>query len=466
MKFMKNLVCGLAVLISLNGNAQEILGDWYGLLNAMGSKLNIVFHIEASGDSLKGTVDSPDQNSFGVPMDKVTYANNELEITFGKGTVVYKATYSPSDSFLRGTFTQNNFTFLMSCAREKGKAPEMRRPQEPIRPFPYVVEEVEFSNKKADVTLAGTLTLPGEKGGYPAIILITGSGPQNRDSEILGHKPFLLLADRFTRAGYVVLRYDERGVGKSTGMYSSATSYDLAEDVEAGIDFLRKHDQVDKKRITLVGHSEGGMIAPMVAARNKHVAAVVMLAGPSVPGDEILADQTRRLMSANGIGSEKIDRTVEQMRELMQIIKTEDDKDKRNELLTEKVREQMEAMPTEDRDEIPNEDAFVITKVMAMSGKWYVNFVRHDPMPDLKKVECPLMAMYGSNDLQVHPNLNLIPLKEIMKDDWNLVQVAGLNHLFQPSETGLVSEYGQIETTFDMDALTQVVTWLNSLWKD
>ena len=284
------------VLVAMIMNAQDIAGHWGGTLNIQGVKLRLVFHVSRSGDSWTTTMDSPDQGAKGIPTGKTEYADSVLTITAPALGMKFSGKWQGTDR-IQGTFVQGGLTLPLELTRVDGEV-ALSRPQEPKPPYPYRVEEVTFENTKAGVTLAGTLTLPEKGEHYPVVVLISGSGPQDRDSEIVGHKPFLVLADYLTRQGVGVLRFDDRGVGKSSGDFGMATTLDFADDVEAAVNFLKNDRKV--RNIGLIGHSEGGMIAPLVASRSKDVAFIVLLAGPGLRGDRILLEQQKEMGRVTG----------------------------------------------------------------------------------------------------------------------------------------------------------------------
>lgn len=284
---MKKLIFTISLLILATGllSAQDITGTWNGILNVQGTQLELVFHIEQTDSGYSATFDSPDQGAKDISFNSATYDAPNLKLTAPNIAVVYEGTLK-ADSLI-GTWNQGGRSFQLNMSRNKVEKESRRRPQEPEKPYPYHEEEVAFENKEDALTLAGTLTLPRKTGSFPAVILISGSGPQNRNEEIYGHKPFLVLADHLTRNGIAVLRYDDRGTAESTGNHSTATSADFATDVESAVDYLKSRSEIDPKQIGLIGHSEGASIASVVASRNRDVAFIVMLAGIGISGKEL-----------------------------------------------------------------------------------------------------------------------------------------------------------------------------------
>jgi fermentation-respiration switch protein FrsA (DUF1100 family) len=328
---------------------------------------------------------------------------------------------------------------------------ELRRPQNPTKPYPYRDEEVAYDNKAQNVTLAATLTIPPGKGPFPAVVLITGSGPQDRDESLLGHKPFLVLSDYLTRHGIAVLRADDRGTGKSTGDFATATTADFATDTEAGVAYLKTRPEIDAHKIGLIGHSEGGIIAPMIAARNPEVAFIVMMAGSGVPGDEILVAQVQAIAESSGKTHEEAVKAAVRQREILALIKAEKDPAKLEKELREKLAtEGLEAQ--------------LGVEIKALTSPWFRYFMTYDPAIALRKVTCPVLAINGEKDMQVPPKQNLPPIRKALEQGGNkhfeVDELPGLNHLFQTAKTGSPNEYAQIEETMSPVALEKMASWI------
>src|SRR5271165_3678499 len=278
----------------------DIDGAWLGTLDLGSMKLRVVFHIVDTEDGLTATMDSPDQGAKGIPTNSVTRDASSLKIEIKSIGGAFEGKIAADLSSIDGTFTQLGSAHPLALKRVKDQSElELKRPQNPVKPYPYRDEDVSYDNKVQNVTMAATLTIPQGKGAFPAVVLITGSGPQDRDESLMGHKPFLVLSDYLTRHGIAVLRADDRGTAKSTGDFKTATTADFATDTEAGIAYLKTRSEVDPHKIGLIGHSEGGVIAPMIAARNKDVAFIVMMAGTGVPGDEVIVAQNEAIQIAS-----------------------------------------------------------------------------------------------------------------------------------------------------------------------
>jgi hypothetical protein len=334
------------------------------------------------------------------------------------------------------------------------------RPQEPERPYPYHEEEVVIHNARDTLTLAGTLTLPNSAGPHPAVILISGSGPQNRDQEVFGHRTFLVLADHLTRQGVAVLRYDDRGVGQSTGNFGAATSRDFATDAESAVRYLASRTEIDRRNIGLVGHSEGALIAGMVAAGSTDVAHIVLLAGIGIPGREVSLIQSRTLRPFPVPDEAAYDRFT---RKSIEIASSSADLATRRSELTrhyESIAPVLKSMLPEGMEV----QAFITQQVAAMTRPWHHFFLNYDPAADLAKVAVPVMSLNGSTDVQVPAAVNQMAIRQALETGGNahfvIKELPGLNHMFQESETGAMNEYPRIEQTFSPVALEELTTWI------
>ncbi|MFV8754063.1 alpha/beta hydrolase family protein [Nannocystaceae bacterium ST9] len=342
-----------------------------------------------------------------------------------------------------------------------------KRPQTPVAPFPYTVELVKFANAAApEVTLGGSLTIPEGPGPHPAVVLITGSGQQDRDETIFGHKPFAVLADYLSRRGIAVLRYDDRGFGESTGDYGKATMVDFAGDAWAAVEFLRTRPEIDRKRIGLIGHSEGGVVGPAVAAAHaKDIAFVVMLAGTGVNGQQVIRHQLGLIMQASGAKEEDVTRERDYA-DRMHAALVASEPGQARAALEPILKEWYEGLDSTEKLGVGDFDRALTDRVAALDTPWMRHFLAYDPAPTLAKLKMPVLAINGENDLQVDPDQNLPPIEKALKKNKRatIVRLPGLNHLFQPG-TGSPNEYGTIETTMDPAALEQVATWVRKQTK-
>ena len=392
-----------------------LLGSWSGKLNVGAISLTLVLNLEKADGYVKASLDSPDQGAKGIPAFKEYLSDDSLAVKVEQIGMTYRARLK--DGKLDGTFSQNGFSTSLVLA--KGALSEVKRPQTPKSPYPYVTEEVTFRNDADGATLACTLTWPvgydkQSKQKPTVVLLVSGSGQQNRDEELFEHKPFLVIADYLARQGIATLRYDDRATGASVGgEVKNATTEDFSRDAAAGLDFLRGRKAFAK--IGLLGHSEGGSIAFMLAAKKK-TDFIVTLAGPGVKGDTLLAAQGNRILSLSGMPA---DMTVEKYRQ----------------------QQAVQEMP------------------------WIKWFIDYDPSDDIRQTRCPVFALNGERDCQVISSQNLTAIQKLLpKSKQNLIkEYPALNHLFQHSTTGLVAEYGQIEETISPEVLSDIAQWINGL---
>lgn len=460
---MKKASLLLLLLFSTFIFAQDITGPWNGLLSFPGGQLRITVNVaKTETGSYTATMLVPEQSATPIPASNVFFENDIFTFAIPEANIDYRGTLQAS--VFKGTFTQNGYSMPLDFGREEVKMKSKLRPQEPEKPYPYHTEDVTFKNEKAGVTLAGTLTLPKKEGSYPAVILISGSGPQNRDEELLGHKPFLVLADHLTRNGIAVLRYDDRGTGSSKGSFTKATTEDFAADAEAAFQYLKTRKEINKSKIGLAGHSEGGTIAPIVASKNPDVAFIVLLAGTAIPGDELMLLQNYLLGKADGMPEEELTKLGAINRQLYDAIKqVSDTKALKTEL---NLIFDKELKPLFISKGIPQNqvDQYAEMQINELTSPWYTNFIRYNPQPVLEKVQCPILALNGDKDLQVAPVANLDAIKRAGQKSGNkkvtIKQLPGLNHLFQESKTGSPAEYGEIEQTFSPVALDEISSWI------
>lgn len=457
-------VCALLFANGARAAAPGPEGNWQGKLDVGGGlSLRLIFHVVKSGDTITATLDSVDQGAKGIPVESASIKGGKLVINVPAVQGSFEGVLNADGNEAEGTWTQGTNAIPLTLKRG-GTLPDDRKPQEPTRPYPYIEEEVSYPNPLAKgVTLAGTLTMPKTGGPFPVALLITGSGPQDRNETLLGHKPFLVLSDYLTRRGIAVLRVDDRGVAKSTGSFATATTADFATDVEAGIAFLKNHKGIDPKRIGLIGHSEGGVIAPMVAAETPDVAFIVLMAGTGVNGEEIIIEQGALIAKAGGAPADLIQRGKETNRKLFAIIKSESDSVAAEKKLLAEMKLMLASLPEEER-KAPNAEAQLTAQVKSINSPWFRYFLMYDPAPTLKRVKCPVLALNGEKDLQVPPTQNLPVIEAALKAGGNRAYTVkllpGLNHLFQTSNTGAPSEYATISETIAPVALKTIGDWI------
>lgn len=451
---------------NIQGEENAYSGIWQGSLKVSGLELRIVFHIKSdSTGQLTAAMDSPDQGAAGIPVSavKVTGDSIRLEVQVARG--YYTGKLNKNAARMDGIWHQNGMNMALNLKKIE-KLVKPKRPQEPQKPYPYKEEEVFYFNSQGGDTLAGTLTLPRQGGPFPAAILISGSGPQDRDEFLLGHKPFWILADYLTRRGIAVLRFDDRGVGKSTGKFGDATSKDFATDVEAGVVYLKGRMEIDPNKIGLIGHSEGGLIAPMVAAGNSDIAFIVLMAGPGLPGADILRMQSRLILEKNGVPESLIAKNDESQTKIFRIVEETEDRAKAQQLLVQAMRETASQFSPDEKKMlgISGSDKVLTLQARQLNSPWFRFFLKFDPRSALRKVKCPVLAINGEKDVQMPPVKNLEAIRAALaaggNTDFTAKELPGLNHLFQTAKTGLPDEYGKIEETISPKALKTIGDWI------
>lgn len=457
----------LTLLTSFTVTAQDITGKWNGALKIQGTQLRLAFNVTKSDNGYSATMDSPDQKVAGIPVTSTTFENSKIKFEITNAGIVYIGELK--DSEIVGTFKQSGQEFPMNLSKKAIEKEEAKRPQTPVKPYPYYSEEVTFQNTKANISLAGTLTLPTKEGKFPVVTLITGSGPQTRDEEIFGHKAFLVLSDYLTKNGIAVLRYDDRGVGQSTGDFKTATSADFATDVESAIAYLKTRKEINKKKIGLIGHSEGGLIAPIVAVKSKDVAFITLLAGTGIQGDQILLLQQKLIGKASGVSEEDLQKSEVENTKVYKIIKQSTNMEQLKTDLTNYYKQELKENPSPEKPNGMSDDEFINLIVEDMATPWMQYFISYNPVPTLEKVKCPVLAINGDKDLQVPSKENLEGIKKAVTKGGNkkvtTIELPNLNHLFQECTTGSPNEYGTIEQTFSPTAMTVVLNWIKTQTK-
>ncbi|HET6563829.1 MAG TPA: alpha/beta fold hydrolase [Xanthomonadales bacterium] len=447
---------------------ETLQGSWQGAIRIMGQELGIAAHFTGEGSALAVTLDIPAQNAMGLPMQNVSYQHPNLHFEIpGAAVAVFEGTVEGER--ISGDYLQSGLKGTFELLKQSSAAiTESADVVSAAEPLPYTEEEVEFTN--GDIRLAGTLTLPEGAGPFPAAVMITGSGPQNRDEELFGFRPFRVIADHLARAGIATLRYDDRGVGGSTGNVSTATTADFATDVLAAIQLLHQRDEIDADRIGVIGHSEGGIIGPMVA-ESGDLAFVVILAGPSMSGAEILYDQGARVLKANGATAEELLQQRAIQEQLFAAIRSGEGWDLVKAIIASQVRASVDKLSPEQRAAIADVDAYVNTQVAAQvtaaQTPWFRFFIDYDPVPALEALQVPTLAVFGELDLQVPPDSNRPGMEQAFsrggQENYTIVTLKSANHLFQQATTGSPAEYPTLEKAFVPELLPLVTDWIKGV---
>ena len=459
------LITTSALMVAAQVPPRNVEGNWMATLEVGGATLRLVLKIKKSANGYAATFDSLDQGASDLPIDSIVLDGNKLTFSAAKFGISYEGALNEAGNEISGTFKQGPGEVPMVFKRI-AELPKVSRPQDPKQPYPYDEEEVSYRNEKDNIKIGGTLTLPRGGGKYPAVLLITGSGGQDRNETIAGHRPFLVLADHLTRNGIAVLRVDDRGIGGTEIGALTATSENFAEDVLAGVNFLKQRKELDPKMIGLIGHSEGGMIAPMVAARSNDVAFIVLLAGLGQRGEDVIYAQIELIHKAQGTHVDTTRHTLALVRKIHAIVKTETDQKRIEQRINDEIAAYDRTLG--DLQKQLFEPAATSLKAFMPMYKtpWYRYFITFDPVPVLKNVKVPVLALNGELDLQVpaKENLDLIGagLKAGENKDVTTKAFPKLNHLFQTSQTGLISEYAKIEETMSPEVLKTMSDWILS----
>lgn len=424
-------------------------GVWDGAIEIPGAPLAVTVTLYKTSDAAwGGTIDIPAQKAINIALINVTVDGRAARFTMtgSAGNPTFAGTLSEDGTAMTGTFTQGPGKLPFTLTRTSAEAtapPPVKRPQMPQPPFPYDSTDVTITTPTPGVTLAGTLTTRRDNKNATAVVLISGSGPHDRDASNFGHKPFLVLADYLTRRGIAVLRVDDRGVAGSTGSLASVTSEDFANDALAAVEFLRTRAGINAARVGLIGHSEGGLIAPLAAVRSKNVAFMVLMAGPGVTGEQVMYEQAALMNRAAGAPEGVVGQNRLIQNEIFAAIKTETDLA----VMRDRIRK------------VSNEQT-----AQQFTSAWFRFFTTYDPATTLRKITMPTLVLNGELDLQVSAAQNVPPIEAALREagnkEFTVRRFPNLNHLFQTAQTGFVAEYAQIEETMAPVVLETIADWV------
>ena len=452
-----------------------LIGDWLGKLNTGAISLRIVFHIKVDpAGKLTATMDSPDQSAYGLPVGDVTITDKAVKFDLPAVNGSLIGTLDDSGKVITGRWEQGGASLPITLTLSDTPIVPVKRPQTPQAPFPYTETNITFSSLAKGITLAGTLTVPKGPGPFPAAVFVSGSGGQDRDETMLGHKPFQVLADQLARLGIATLRYDDRGVGLSNGDQATGTSKDFANDAEGAHRFLKTTANIKRTKIGFIGHSEGALIAPMVAARNPDVAFVVMLAGPGVPGKDVILKQSEAIMKAMKASPAEIKKSRDSQLKIIAAVDavvrknpSKPDPIKLVAALKKETDALIAALPLADRIEAQKNRAMVDAQVQQFATPWFRYFLNYDPRTALRKVKVPVLVMNGDKDLQVIASQNVPEVEKALRAGGNkrvtVRLMPGLNHFFQHAVTGSPQEYGTIDETFALEAIKEIGVFIRSV---
>lgn len=450
-------VCTITSLLS-----QNLSGVWHGTLVTPANKEVIfVFLFEEDGNRLKTTIAIPTYDVAGIKADSTALIEGKLTIDAPELSMAYEGYWDESTNKIEGKYREGNIQLDLTLTKGKPEIAKLSRPQEPVRPYPYYEEHVRFHNEQADVTLAGTFTRPTEKGKYPVVILISGSGPQGRNESWMGHRPFLVLSDHLTRKGIAVLRYDDRGFGESTGDFGAATTADFAQDVLSAVRYLKTRNDIDVNQIGLIGHSEGGIIAPLAANQTPDIAFLVILAGTGIPGSEISVMQVKTMTPFPIPDEEDFEQNV---RKAIEIATSDAELAQKRIELAAHNESYIEPILTSLGASQENISKLLENETETLLRPWNRYFFSYNPSDEFEKLSIPVLSLNGTKDVQVDATINQDAIRKALikggNENYKILSLDGLNHLFQECETGKIEEYKEIEQTMSPIALEEISKWV------
>lgn len=460
--FIFTILCSLQVI----GQRSDFVGTWKGKIMAF--NLTMVINISEKDGQLAATMDSPDQGAKDIPCDQVVVSGNLITISVSVIGGNFTGNLSTDKKTISGKWNQGGGSFDLIVGKDGIPVPKAK-PQTPQPPFTYKSEEVEYDNADKTVHLAGTLTYPGSGSKFPAVVLVSGSGQQDRDETIMGHKPFAVIADRLTKLGFAVLRVDDRGVGKSTGEVEKASSADFAKDVMTSIDYLEARKEIDKDKLGLIGHSEGGLIASVVAAARPEIHYIILLAGPGIKGADLLTEQGEQVLLKNGASKEAVAAYMPLYKKIIRLSVDEVDSAAIAKKAREAVAEWRKGVKPAYLEELgfsSEEKAQAITDnlISGFSAPWMQYFLRSDPSVFLQQASAKVLALNGEKDIQVIASSNTEAIRKALQKSkspaYDVKILPGLNHLFQKCGSCTITEYGMLDETFSEDALAEITQWL------
>jgi len=441
--------------------SQDISGDWSGKAKRGDKLINFIFKIKQENAKYSSTMDVPTFRVSGIKPSATTFTNGNLTIDGSNVGMSYVGIFNSETQQFEGTYKEGGIEMVLNLKKGAVKISDSRKPQEPVKPYPYYEEEVVFENIEAKISLAGTLTLPNKNGKFPVAILISGSGPQDRDESFMGHKPFLVLSDYLTRKGIGVLRFDDRGVGKSTGDFGIATTEDFSKDVLSAIAYLKTRNDVDVKNIGLIGHSEGGIIAPLAANNSKDIAFMVLLASTGVSGAELSVMQSKTLRQFPVKDEVTFEKNTRKAIAIVTSDKSESEIEKE---LTTHYNDFLRPILTSLN--VPDEkiNLFIESQLKTSLKPWSRYFLQYNPADEIEKLQIPVLSLNGSKDSQVNAKINQEEIRKALvkggNKDFKILELDNLNHFFQECETGRMDEYRKIEQTFSPIALKEISNWI------
>lgn len=452
----------LITLSILNAFSQDLSGVWHGKAKTPDNKeILFVFLFESNDNGFTSTMAVPTFNVSEIKPKSITFKDGKLSIDGSNIGMNYEGAWNETTNQFEGTYTEGGVLLALNLKKGNPEMPKINRPQEPVKPYPYYEEEVVFENTEAGIQLSGTFTKPNEKGKYPVVILISGSGRHDRDGSMMTHRPFLVLSDYLTRKGIAVLRYDDRGFGKSTGDFSKATTADFAQDVLSAVRYLKSRADIETKKIGLIGHSEGGIIAPLAANQTSDISFIVTLAATGIPGSEVAVMQSKSLRPFPVPDEDEFEKNVRISLKIA--VSDEEISKKRNELTIHNNAYLAPILKSLGASE-ENISTFVEKETESVLKPWNTYFYNYNPAKEFEKLSVPMLSLNGSKDTQVNASINQNAIRNALikggNKKYKIVSLENLNHLFQECKTGNIKEYKEIEQTISPIALKEISNWI------
>lgn len=461
---MKTLIA-TTILITfyvVNTFSQNLSGVWHGKAKTPDDKeILFVFLFEKNQEKYNTTMAVPTFNVSGIKPKVTAFKEGHLTIDGSELGMRYEGVWNETTNQIKGTYTEGGVKLVLTLKKGNPEMAKINRPQEPVKPYPYYEEEVVFENTEAGIKLSGTFTKPNQKGPYPVVILISGSGRHDRDGSIPTHKPFLVLSDYLTRNNIAVLRYDDRGFGKSTGDFSKATTADFAQDVLSAVHYLKSRSDINPNQIGLIGHSEGGIIAPLAVNQTKDISFIVTLAATGIPGSEVAVLQSKSLRPFP-VPDEKI--FEENVRIAIKIASTNEDISQKRKELTAHNNTYLAPILKSLGAPDENISAFIKNETETVLKPWSTYFYNYNPANEFEKLTIPVLSLNGSKDTQVNASINQNAIRNALikggNKNYKVIELENMNHLFQECKTGNINEYKEIEQTMSPVAMEEISNWI------
>jgi len=461
---MKTIIATILLIAFTIANAlsQDLSGVWHGIAKKPDNKeITFVFLFEENGETYNTTMAVPTFNVSGIKPKLTSLKEGNLTIDGAELGMKYEGVWNETTNQIEGTYTEGNVKLVLTLKKGNPKIAKINRPQEPVKPYPYYEEKVNFNNTEANISLSGTFTRPAQKGKHPVVILISGSGRHDRDGSMMTHRPFLVLSDYLTRKGIAVLRYDDRGFGESTGDFSKATTADFAQDALSAVNYLKSRKDINAKQIGLIGHSEGGIIAPLAANQTSDISFIVSMAGTGVSGSEISVMQSKTLRPFPVPDEATFEKNV---RKAIKIAASNKEVSQKRKELTIHNKTYLAPILKNLGAKEENISAFITNETEGVLKPWNTYFFNYNPADEFEKLSIPVLSLNGSKDIQVNATVNQNAIRNALikggNKNYKIVELENLNHLFQESKTGSMNEYKELEQTISPIALEEISNWI------